>query len=445
MRLPKFSSKNSLKFSFMRHSGNTRRLHVFWEHAAVARCRSIFESTMRSRMVAWTAGLGMVGEAVWAVAETKHQLSWGMWSAPPLDEPPAHISFCILRDQIPALPKSKRGPEGRFVLDKRQFPDAEVESPGFSTIWKWRSTCPANPVMSLEEIQRELPVLIPSQEALAHPPADKMQVTWLGHASVLTQWDKWNVLFDPIFSERCSPTQLLGPRRLQAPPLLAHQLPHIDVICISHDHFDHLDLHTAQELAARRPSPIWLVPLGLKSWLQESRVHNVIELDWSDQIEIVDSSGVRREALKLSCLPCQHWCARNLFDRNKTLWASWMCSTPRFSFYFGGDTGYCPMFEKVGRALGSPDVAAIPIGSYGALPEVWFHRPNHMNPEEAVQCHLDLRARRSVAIHWGTWQLTAEHPLEPRQRLQDVCRDRGLGAEAFECLKHGETRCYDHR
>ena len=114
-------------------------------------------------------------------------------------------------------------------------------------MWKWRSTCPANPVMSPEEIKRELPVRKPSQEALANPPANKMQVTWLGHASVLTQWDKWNVLCDPIFSERCSPTQLIGPRRLQAPPLLAHELPPIDVICISHNHFDHLDLHSVRE------------------------------------------------------------------------------------------------------------------------------------------------------------------------------------------------------
>ena len=371
--------------------------------------------------------------------------------------------------------RSERGADGRFQHPAEHFPDWIDH--GFSGFRKWQRAVEKTPLLSKAELEASLPVQKPSAAVLTSPPQGEIQVTWLGHASVLTQFDGWNILADPIFSARCSPVQWAGPERVRPPPLCAEELPRIDAVVISHSHYDHLDLETVLALASRPQGgepPVWFVPLGMQAWFVAAGVSNVVEMDWAQQATL---SCTRRETesnpyeavrpdLIVTCLPCQHWCARTPFDRNRVLWASWHVATnvdaaanlssanlssasatssasESASFYFGGDTGYCGhAFRHLGEAFGSIDLAAIPIGAYGGPTETWFHKPSHMNPEEAVRCRGDLRAKHAVAVHWGTFQLTAEPLLEPPQRLRAAAKLAGLTEDQFAVLAHGETRCF---
>lgn len=242
---------------------------------------------------------------------------------------------------------------------------------------------------------------------------------------MLTQWDGWNVLTDPIFSERCSPVQWAGPKRLRPSPVQAEDLPPVDVCVISHNHYDHLDAQTVVSLNKIHQKMIWMVPLGMRDWMTDIGVHNVVELDWSEKVTISDLSGKNRPPLTLHCkllliissnfpgLPCQHWCSRTRFDKNMCLWSSWAATTSTAGFFFGGDTGYCPIFAKIGRTIPNITLSAIPIGAYGSPKERWFHQYNHMNPSEAVQTHIDLNSKWSLGVHWGTFALTGEPIMEP--------------------------------
>jgi N-acyl-phosphatidylethanolamine-hydrolysing phospholipase D len=371
--------------------------------------------------------------------------------------------------------RSQKDANGRYEHPPEHFPG--FVDHGFSGFRKWRRTVEPIPTLSPEELERSLPVSKPSAAALASPPQGPvMQVAWLGHASVLAQWDGWSVLADPIFSHRCAPVQFAGPARVRPAPVSADELPPIDAIVISHNHYDHLDLSTVVALASRaQPTPpVWFVPLGTKAWMAGAGVSNVVEMDWAQRATLrctqggSSAEGGRRPDLLVTCLPCQHWCARTPFDRNACLWASWhvsthsaargtassgasssradgarSCTADGGSYYFAGDTGYCgSVFENLGKVLGGIDVAAIPIGAYGAPGEVWFHEPNHMSPEGAVRCRADLQAKHAVAVHWGTFQLTSEPLLEPPKRLRAAAAAAGLLEEEFVVMAHGEVRCF---
>eukprot|EP00300_Choanocystis_sp_HF-7_P002329 c1178_g1_i1.p1 GENE.c1178_g1_i1~~c1178_g1_i1.p1 ORF type:complete len:377 (+),score=74.41 c1178_g1_i1:32-1162(+) len=339
------------------------------------------------------------------------------------------------------LPRSSRDSSGRYFLNKEVFPDFE-EFVGLRNVLKWLSGTPRPPKVSEAELNEKLPVLAPNFAALNSPPANEFQVTWLGHATVLAQFDGWNILTDPIFSERCSAVQWAGPKRYRPVPLQTQDLPRIDAIVISHNHYDHLDKDSVQALARLRPPPMWFVPLGMKEWMAEAGVANVVEMDWSNKATLQGSTD--RPDLQVTCAPCQHWCARAISDRNRCLWASFLCSTPRGTLYFGGDTGYCPgVFSKIGEIFSNIALAAIPIGAYGCPEERWFMKPHHMNCEEAAKTHQHLGSRQSVGIHWGTFSLTSEHPFEPPERLAQARIDNGIPDDKFVTLKHGETRVFD--
>ena len=237
--------------------------------------------------------------------------------------------------------RSQQDSKGRYEHPPEHFPS--FIDHGFSGFRKWRRTVEPIPTLSPEELEQSLPVSKPSAAALASPPQGAvMQVAWLGHASVLAQWDGWNVLADPIFSHRCAPVQFAGPARVRPSPVSADELPPIDAIVISHNHYDHLDLNTVVALASRaQPTPpVWFVPLGTKAWMAEAGVSNVVEMDWAQQAtlrctrpspaeaklgeaaagkaddEAGDNQKGCRPDLVVTCLPCQHWCARTPFDRN---------------------------------------------------------------------------------------------------------------------------------
>ncbi|AME25418.1 MBL fold metallo-hydrolase [Burkholderia sp. PAMC 26561] len=258
-------------------------------------------------------------------------------------------------------------------------------------------------------------------------------LTWIGHATALLQMNGVNIITDPMFSKRASPFQFIGPERKVPPGLALADLPHIDIVLISHNHYDHLDTASVEQLNKQAGGPpLFLVPMGIKSWMHDKGIDNVQELDWWNETH---ASG-----LDLFFVPSRHWSARGIGDRQKTLWGGWVVKTPEgnahpFSFYFAGDTGYSPDFKDIGNRFGSFDLSLIPIGAYA--PE-WFMRPQHVNPFEAVQIHEDVHSKKSIGIHWGTFEL-ADDPLdEPPRLLKQAVKEAGLPEDAFVVLRHGQ-------
>jgi len=255
-------------------------------------------------------------------------------------------------------------------------------------------------------------------------------LTWLGHATFLLQVGGLNVLTDPHLSARASPFQTIGPRRWMPPPLAMNELPHIDLVLLSHNHYDHLDAPTVARLARQpRGAPRFLVPLRLARWFTSRGIRTVDQLDWWETL----THGEAR----LTFTPVQHWSARTTWDRDRTLWGGWRLDHPASSFFFAGDTGYSADFADIHARLGPVDLAALPIGAYEPR---WFMQVMHVNPEEAVQIHLDLHARASVAMHWGTFVLTDEPLDEPPHRLRRALTAADLTERDFWIMRHGETR-----
>jgi N-acyl-phosphatidylethanolamine-hydrolysing phospholipase D len=263
-------------------------------------------------------------------------------------------------------------------------------------------------------------------------------VTWIGHATVLVQHAGTNVLTDPILSERASPVSFAGPRRHSPPALTLAQLPRIDIVVISHNHYDHLDAPTLRALGN---GPRYFVPLGLREWFEKHGIdaERITELDWWD-VRVIE---LPTTAITITATPSQHFSGRGVNDRNRTLWAAWALQWPDFSVWFGGDTGYNPIqFKEIGARFGGFDLGIIPIGAY--LPRD-FMGPVHVDPAAAVQIHEDIRARRSMAIHWGAFELAAEHLLAPPLALREATAAAGLAADTFVSFAVGETRAYPAR
>ena len=234
--------------------------------------------------------------------------------------------------------------------------------------------------------------------------AAELAVIWFGHASALLELDGQRVLVDPVWSDRVSPSPVFGPTRLHDVPIPLDELPSVDAVLISHDHYDHLDLPTVRALLATQSAP-FVVPLGigvhLRGWgVPEDRI---VELDWDDSTTV--------GTLTLTCTEARHFSGR-FFTRDTTLWASWAIVGPRHRIFFGGDTGYTPAFAELGARLGPFDLTLLPIGAYN---DAWH--AIHMDPEEAVRAHGDLGGHVLLPVHWATFNLAFHRWAEPVQRL----------------------------
>ena len=316
--------------------------------------------------------------------------------------------------------------------------------------------------------------------AILDPPTanDRIKLTWLGHSTSLVQMGGFAILTDPMFSNRASALQFVGPARYTKPALRVEELPPVDAVLISHDHYDHLDYNSVLDLVESKKVKHWVVPLGLKTWLIDHTDLDsdcIVELEWWQSAKFVKGEGcegdIRLAATErrfdpssrdmtdeekksdelrqmiITCAPSQHWSSRTPFDRNRRLWCSFAVRTEEvgpwgtpnpLNFFFAGDTGLPPKFplhQQIGDRLGPFDLSAIPIGAYAPS---FFMRDSHVDPREAFAIHKAIRSRKSVGIHWGTFALADERYDEPPKLLKKAVREHGVaGGGDFTTIRIG--------
>lgn len=290
---------------------------------------------------------------------------------------------------------------------KRFFNPDAPQARGFLDVLRWKLTSRPEPS----------PRFV-SDVAPSRPPAciegNELRVTTINHSTILLQQRGLHILTDPIWSERATPVAGIGPRRRRAPGVLWADLPPIDIVLLSHNHYDHLDLPTLRRLAARGHSR-FIVPAGVARLLQAENIGPVEELDWGDALPLEGST--------IHCVPALHFSARGIFDRNRTLWCGYIVEAAGRMVYFAGDTAFGTHFAAIREHFGAPHLALLPIGAYEPR---WFMSPVHMGPEEAVEAHRILGAAASIAIHHGTFQLADESLDTPKQRLRECAPDEFL-------------------
>ena len=327
------------------------------------------------------------------------------------------------------MPPNHHRPKGGF---RNPWPSAEVH--GFKDFLKWslieRRRNPRRPDPDPASFVRTDPAF-----TIPRGDPEQLTITWVGHTSFLIQIAGLNVLTDPIWSQRASPVQFVGPRRWVPPAIEFDRLPPIDVVMISHDHYDHLDTNTISRLVERYPAVVWHVPLGLAEFLKRSGARDIIELDWWGENSVA--------ALKLTCVPAQHFSGRTLGRRNQTLWCGWTLRAPERSVFFAGDTALHPEFATIGQRCGPFELAILPIGAYEPR---WFMGAVHMNPDDCIKAITQLAGAQKgerllmAAAHWGTFKLTDEPMDEPPALMRELWQAAGFDPTNLWIMRHGETR-----
>ena len=249
----------------------------------------------------------------------------------------------------------------------------------------------------------------------------------LNHSTFLLKIEDIHFLTDPIFSSTCSPFSFLGPRRAHAPALKLSEIPKIDLVFISHNHYDHFDKSSCLKLSRRFPEVHFIVPLGLKKWFLRKKL-NVSELNWWESVKIKD--------FQITAVPAQHFSGRKIFDTDQTLWAGFVAEGLNKKIYFAGDTGYNPIdFKKIGEKFNGFDLSLLPIGAYEPRS---LMKPIHIDPKEAIQVHKETFSKLSLAMHYGTFKLTDEEMTLPPYELFVHLRKADIPLEEFMALRPGE-------
>lgn len=325
-----------------------------------------------------------------------------------------------------ARPRAVQGADGMF----RDPWDDPSERRGLRDFLRWRVQrlrTRLEPDPPAEELTRAMPAVVDGAQ-------DEIRLTWVGHATFLLQLPGVNVLTDPVWSRRVSPVAWAGPARIRPPGLDFDALPPIDVVLLSHDHYDHLDRPTVKRLNARFGERItWIAPTGHADWLRRRGVRNALDLDWWQSASVTTSTG----RLEASLLPARHWSRRGP-GGNRRLWGSFFLNAGDARVYYAGDSAYAPFYDHIRDAHAPFHATLFPIGAYEPR---WFMQPAHMSPEEAVQAWLDLGGTGVFAgMHWGTFRLSDEPLLEPPSRIRAAWAAAGLPPDRLWIPRHGETR-----
>lgn len=313
-----------------------------------------------------------------------------------------------------------RSPETVEHFRDGRFFNPGVREHGFKELLRWMRTRKMGP-------WREWIPSEPGPKPPARVEGEALRVTFVNHSTVLLQTEGVNLLTDPVWSERASPVQFTGPRRHRAPGIRFEDLPEIDAVLISHNHYDHLDVPTLRRLATAH-RPVVFAPLGAGKLILRAGLREVHELDWGQVLPF--------GAMRMHCVRAQHFAARTPFDRNRTLWCGWVVEAAGGNLYYAGDSGFGRFFAEIGERFGAMRLALIPIGAYE--PE-WFMGPVHMTPEQAVEVRAMVRARTAMGIHFGTFALADDGETAPVERLQQALAGRD-DAAGFWVLKEGEGR-----
>jgi N-acyl-phosphatidylethanolamine-hydrolysing phospholipase D len=309
----------------------------------------------------------------------------------------------------------------------------------------WRADQPSFFDWQLERWQKTLPPQDPARVRLVEPDLAYLKVnrsdatvTWVGHSTALWQLGGLNILTDPHFTDRASPFSFIGPKREAPLPMPLSSLPRIDVVLISHNHYDHLDARTVRMLNEQPGGPpLFIVPLGLDLWMKAEGITNVHRMDWWQSFRVKAATG----EVTIHFVPVQHWSSRTPWDRNATLWGGFVAQAEvnkqPFSMFFSGDTGYSKDFADIGARFGGFDFSQIAVGCY--LPR-WFMQQQHVNEEDAVQIHLDVKSKLSMGVHWGAFRLCDDAIDAPIDELPKARRKLGVADDAFVLFALGETR-----
>ena len=315
------------------------------------------------------------------------------------------------------------GPVSDHFDGVRFFLPGQTRDKTQAELWKWRT----------DGGKASWPAVFPSPYADKPPPrvaGSALRVTLVGHASFLVQTAGLNILVDPVWSERVSPVGFAGPRRINAPGIAFDDLPQIDWVLITHNHYDHMDVATLRRIAQRGPVQV-LTPLGNERILEAAGVKApCITRDWGESHAM--GGGVTGHII-----PAKHWSARGLFDRRHALWGGFVLTGPGGIVHVVGDTGYHqPLFSDVRQKFGAPRMSLIPIGAYEPR---WFMKDQHIGPDEAVQAFVDCGAQNAIGCHWGTFQLTDEAIDAPVTELAAALKAKGIAPQWFQAFRPGQV------